>query len=110
MNTMTYRGYTARIEYDDRDDIFFGRVLGVQSIIGFHGTTVDELRQDFENAINFMIEDGLARGEAPEQPAIGEILLHVPLGVHGAVLTAAQASGQTLDQWAAHVLAEAAGA
>lgn len=28
MNTLTYQGYTARIEFDERDAIFVGRVLG----------------------------------------------------------------------------------
>ncbi len=36
-NTMTYKGYTARVEYDPRDDIFVGRVLGIQDRITFHG-------------------------------------------------------------------------
>jgi predicted HicB family RNase H-like nuclease len=30
MNTMNYKGYTARIDFDERDDIFVGRVLGVR--------------------------------------------------------------------------------
>ncbi len=44
MNTMSYQGYTARIEFDERDSIFVGRVLGLRSIISFHGQTVEELR------------------------------------------------------------------
>ena len=39
MNTMTYKGYTARVEYDERDNIFVGRVLGIRTIISFHGKT-----------------------------------------------------------------------
>ena len=26
MNVMTHKGYSARIEYDERDDIFVGRI------------------------------------------------------------------------------------
>ena len=40
MNTMTYKNYTARVEFDERDNIFVGRVLGLSSIISFHGATV----------------------------------------------------------------------
>lgn len=40
MNSMTYKGYTARIEYDERDNIFVGRILGIRSIISFHGPRV----------------------------------------------------------------------
>jgi predicted HicB family RNase H-like nuclease len=35
MNVMNYRGYTARIEFDERDNIFVGRVLGIKAIINF---------------------------------------------------------------------------
>lgn len=51
MNTMTHKGHTARIEYDERDDIFVGRILGVHSIISFHGATVKELRAEFRQAV-----------------------------------------------------------
>jgi predicted HicB family RNase H-like nuclease len=108
MNTMTYRGYTARIDYDNEDGIFFGRVLGIKAIVGFHGSTVDELRQDFKNAIDFLIDDAQARGVEPEQPADEELVLHLPPEVRGAALTAAHAKGQSLDQWSARVLMEAA--
>ena len=50
-NVMTYKGYIARIEFDSRDNIFIGKVLGIEDSITFHGTTVKELRVDFEAAI-----------------------------------------------------------
>ena len=108
MNTMTYKDYTARIEFDERDNIFVGRVLGVKAIIGFHGETVADLRTDFEAAIDFMIEDCNARGETPEKPASGNLMLRVAPEVHAAALVAAQSRGQSLNQWAAEVLDKAA--
>ncbi|WP_269458623.1 hypothetical protein [Sterolibacterium denitrificans] len=42
MNTMTYKGYTARVEYDERDNIFVGRILDIHGTISFHGETVTE--------------------------------------------------------------------
>ncbi len=32
MNTMTYKGYIAHIEYDDRDNIFVGRLIGLPAL------------------------------------------------------------------------------
>ena len=37
MNVMTYEGYSARIEFDAEDEIFFGRLAGISDVIGFHG-------------------------------------------------------------------------
>ncbi|MDD5175806.1 MAG: type II toxin-antitoxin system HicB family antitoxin [Sterolibacterium sp.] len=108
MSSMAYKGYTARVDFDDRDNIFVGRVLGVRAIIGFHGETVAELRSDFEAAIDSMIEDCRAMGTEPEKPASGKMMLRVPPEVHGSALIAAQAAGKSLNQWATEVLKEAA--
>ena len=107
MNTMTYKGYTARVEYDERDNIFVGRILGVRSIISFHGQTVAELRAEFEHAIKDYLADCRHQGVPPEKPASGKLLLRVPPEVHGRALVAAQAAGKSLNQWATEVLQHA---
>ncbi len=107
MNTMNHIGYTARIEYDERDNIFVGRVLGLRSIISFHGETVAELRHEFEAAIRDFLNDCKEQGIRPEKPASGKLMLRVPPEVHGAALIAAQASGKSLNQWAIEVFQSA---
>jgi predicted HicB family RNase H-like nuclease len=57
MNTMTYKGYTARVEYDERDNIFVGRILGIRNMISFHGETVAELRTEFELSVKDYLAD-----------------------------------------------------
>ncbi len=69
MNTMSYQGYTARIEFDERDSIFVGRVLGLRSIISFHGQTVEELRGQFAAAVDDYVADCEEQGVSPEKPA-----------------------------------------
>lgn len=107
MNAMSYKGYTARIEFDERDNIFVGRVLGVKAIIGFHGETVTELRADFEAAIDFMIEESQKQGITPGKPASGNLMLRVSPELHADALIAAQAAGKSLNQWAAEALSKA---
>ena len=108
MNTMTYKGYTARVEFDERDGIFVGRVLGLRTIISFHGETVKELRSAFAMAVDEFVADCKENGLRPEKSASGKLMLRVPPEVHGAALVAAQAAGKSLNQWASEVLEEAA--
>ena len=107
MNTMSHRGYTARIEFDDRDNIFIGRVLGIRGIISFHGETVGELRTEFERAIDDYLVECRQDGMTPEKPASGKLLLRVPPEIHGRAIVAAQAAGKSLNQWATEVLQHA---
>jgi predicted HicB family RNase H-like nuclease len=110
MNTMSYRGYTARIEFDDRDSIFIGRILGIRTVISFHGDTVADLRAACVAAVDDFLADCRERGIQPEKPASGKLMLRVPPAVHGAALIAAQATGKSLNQWATEVLKAAADA
>jgi predicted HicB family RNase H-like nuclease len=104
---MSHKGYTARVEYDERDNIFVGRILGVRSIISFHGETVAELRAEFEHAVKDYLAECKKAGVHPEKTASGKLLLRVPPEVHGRALVAAQAAGKSLNQWATEVLQEA---
>lgn len=52
MHTMQYRSYTARIEFDEDDHIFVGHLAGIKDIVGFHGTTVDELEDAFHESVD----------------------------------------------------------
>jgi predicted HicB family RNase H-like nuclease len=57
MNTINHMGYTARIEFDERDNIFVGRVLGLRPIISFHSETAVGLRAAFIIAIADYVHD-----------------------------------------------------
>ena len=107
MNTMSYRGYTARIEFDERDGIFVGRALGLRSIISFHGQTVEELRAQFSAAMDDYVADCQEQGVSPEKPASGKLLLRVTPEIHSQALIKAQATGKSLNQWATEALERA---
>ena len=108
MNPMSHRGYTARVEYDERDNIFVGRVLGLRSIISFHGETVYKLRREFTRAIKDYLAECDEEGVQPEKPASGKLLLRVPPEVHGKAIMAAHAAGKSLNRWATDLLKQAA--
>jgi len=108
MKPMNYKGYAARIEYSDEDECFVGRVAGIRDIITFHGESVDEVRQAFEEAIDFYLETCTERGEEPNKSYSGNLMLRVAPEVHASVATAAEVSGKSINQWAAEKLLEAA--
>ena len=43
-SVMEYNGYHAKVEYDDKDNIFVGTVIGLNDMLGFHGTSIEELK------------------------------------------------------------------
>lgn len=107
MNAMSHKGYSARIEYDERDDIFVGRILGIRAIISFHGQTVKQLRKEFVHAIDDYLAECAEKGVSPEKPASGKLLLRLPPEVHGRAMVVAQAAGKSLNQWVTETLERA---
>ena len=107
-NVMTYKGYTARIEFDQRDNIFIGKIIGIADNITFHGETVKELQTDFQFAIDHYITDCEATGRKPLKAASGKIMLRVSPEIHARALAMAKTTGKSLNQWAEEVLGKAA--
>jgi predicted HicB family RNase H-like nuclease len=56
MNTIKYKDYTAKVDFDSEDEIFVGKVIGINDIISFHAKTVEELNPAFHDAINHYLE------------------------------------------------------
>jgi len=110
MNTLTYKGYTARIDFDDRDNCLVGRLLGIQDVIGFHADNVADLRAAFEEAVDDYLEACEKIGKSPDKPVNGKLLLRVPPELHAAALIKAQAVGKSLNQWAIEALSREVGA
>lgn len=107
MNMMKYRGYVARIEYDEEDRIFAGRLAGIDDIVVFHGSTVDELETAFHESVDHYLEVSDRTGRPAQKPYSGKLMLRIDPEIHAAVATASQVQGKSINQWAAEVLDKA---
>ncbi len=107
-SSMIYKGYSARVEFDQRDNIFVGHVLGIVDSISFHGDTVARLTQRFHQAVDHYLADCEKTNRNPQKPASGKLMLRIRPEVHAAVSIAASAAGKSINQWADQVLDEAA--
>ena len=108
MNSMSYKGYSARIDYDDEDGILIGRIAGIADVIGFHADTVEDLRAAFVEAVDDYIDTCAKIGKEPQKPYSGKMMFRVAPEVHRKAAIAAELAGKSLNQWAEEVLAEAA--
>lgn len=106
---ITYRGYAARIEYDDDDRIFTGRIAGIRDGVGFHADSVNGLRQAFHDAVEDYLETCAKIGKEPQKAYSGRVMFRLNPETHRRAALAAELSGKSLNQWAADVLDRAVG-
>lgn len=108
-STMTYKGYAARIEYDDEDGVLTGRIAGIRDGVGFHADTVEDLRAAFREAVDDYVETCARIGKEPQKSYSGQVMFRVSPDVHRRAALAAELAGKSLNQWAEEILDRAAG-
>lgn len=101
---MSYKGYQARIEYSDEDQLFVGHIAGIRDVVGFHGEAVDELRAAFEEAVEDYLDTCHKVGKVPQRPFSGKLSLRIEPELHARTAIKAQLAGQSINQFVAETL------
>ena len=65
-NTIQYKGYIGSIEFSEEDRLFYGKVMGIRSLISYEGKSAAELIDDFHNAVDDYLEMCAAEAKKPE--------------------------------------------
>lgn len=108
MATIEYKGYIARIDVDEENDTFHGRVINVSDVINFKGKSMPELKREFAKSMEAYFEFCKDEGEEPEKPFSGRFVLRVDPEVHRAITRAAEREGVSINKWAEQQLEIAA--
>ena len=106
---LTYKGYSAKIEFDAEDYIFFGRIAGINDGVGFHADTVEDLVAAFHEAVEDYLETCAKIGKAPEKSYSGKLMLRVDPALHARLARAAELAGKSLNQLGEEALKRAVG-
>lgn len=100
MGYLKYKGYTGSVEYSPEDDCLFGQVQGLHgTLISYEGESVEDIRKDFEGAIDNYLVSCAERGIAPAKPYSGKLNLRMPSELHAAIALAASSAGTTINDF-----------
>ena len=81
-NTIQYKGYVGSVEFSEEDGIFFGKVMGIRSLISYEGETAKELLADFHGAVDDYLETCKAEGKEPEVAFKGSFNIRISPELH----------------------------
>lgn len=96
---MEYKGYFAKVVFDDEADIFHGEVINLRDVITFEGETVNDLRTAFHDSVEDYLEYCAERGEEAEKPYSGKFLVRVEPELHKTLVIRARKKGKSLNAW-----------
>ena len=81
-NTLEYKGYIGSIEFSESDSVFYGKVMGIRSLISYEGTSARELVEDFHEAVDDYLALCEEKGEKPEKAYKGSFNIRISPELH----------------------------
>jgi predicted HicB family RNase H-like nuclease len=104
---LKYKGYTGHVEFDDESGVLHGEVLDLRDVITFQGKSTEEIEQAFRDSIDDYLEFCQERGEEPDKPLSGRLMVRLPPYLHRRVYVTARREGKSLNQWITEKLEKA---
>lgn len=81
-NTIQYKGYVGSVEFSEEDNLFFGKVLGIRSLISYQVETASELINDFHGAVDDYLAMCESEGRSPEVAYKGSFNIRISPELH----------------------------
>ena len=101
---MEYKGYSARVEFDQDARVLFGEVEGLRDVVSFEASDVKDLEREFHASVDDYLAMCAERGEEPEKPYSGKFVVRVDPVLHREVAIAAGRSGKSLNAFTSEAL------
>ena len=97
MNTMTYKGYIGSVNYSDKDQVFFGKIEGINGLVNFEGESVKELTTAFHEAVDDYLAYCEDEGIEPDKSYTGVLNVRLTPAIHRQIAILARQAGLTLN-------------
>ncbi|PWM77766.1 MAG: toxin-antitoxin system HicB family antitoxin [Phascolarctobacterium sp.] len=109
-NIMQYKGYIGSVEFSEEDEVFYGKVLGIRSLISYEGTTAKELIADFHNAVDDYLELCKQNNTEPEKAYKGSFNVRISPELHKEAVICAASKQISLNSFVEKALKNAVAA
>ena len=97
-DVMECKGYFGSVHYNSDDEIFHGKIEGINDLVTFEGHSVAELKAAFMESVNDYIELCLEVGKKPMKSCKGSFNVRVTPALHREMYKKAIILGISLNQ------------
>ena len=105
---MTYKGYIAKIEYDESVEMLHGEVINAAPypIVTFEAADVESLKREFHISIDDYLAWCEEDGVEPRRPFSGKLNLRLGSELHRQVVVESAANGLSINEWITRTLSK----
>lgn len=96
---LKYKNYTATVHFSAEDEVFHGKVIGINDLVTFEGGSVLELKNAFAEAIEDYLETCKELNKQPDKTYKGSFNVRVPMSLHRKAALIASQKNWTLNEF-----------
>jgi len=94
-----YKGFIGSVHFAAEDHVFYGKVEGVNDLITFEGSTVDDLEKGFKYMVDEHIKDCIKNNTPVEKSYKGNLNIRLSPELHKKAAHNAALKGVSLNQY-----------
>ncbi len=96
---LQHKGYYAEVHFSAEDEVFFGKIIGINDLVNFEANSVKALKKEFTNAVEDYLITTKALGKSPDKTYKGSFNVRIPSALHKEAATFAALKKVTLNEY-----------
>jgi predicted HicB family RNase H-like nuclease len=101
---MQYKDDIGSVHFSAEDGVFFGKIEGINDLVTFEGTTVEEIKNAFEEAVEDYISICKQTGKILQKSCKGNFSVRISSELHKKAIRKSVIQGVSLNKLIQHAL------
>ena len=101
---LQHKGYYAEIHFSAEDEVFFGKLIGINDLVNFESDSVKGLKKACIEAIEDYLKTCLEVGKMPDKTYKGSFNVRIPSDLHKQAAIFASIKNITLNDFVRYAL------
>lgn len=101
---LEYKGYYANIDFSAEDEVFHGKLIGINDLVTFEGDSVAELKNAFHEAVEDYLETCKEINKSPDKTYKGSFNVRIPSELHRKAALYASMQKLSLNDFVRHAI------
>ncbi len=105
-DVLNYKGFIGSVHFSADDNVFFGKLEGINDLVTFEGETVKELTDAFHYAVDGHIKDCEKENIAVEKSYKGSFNVRLTPELHRRIAISAKMRGESINKFVFEALSQ----
>ena len=104
-NVLKHKDFIGSVQFSSEDDVFYGKITGIDDLVSFEGESVQELRSAFIQAVEDYIKLSRSLGKDPFKSYKGTLNVRIGPDLHKQAAERATLEGISLNKYIQNAIA-----